>query len=170
MTRRGDLRARQLVRQVAAGVGRRRVELQYRKRQVVELGHADIRNPCAPVEPCSRASASIGLERVKIPGPRNIRIVYQLCHAAREFAPRDLARTERSQQRRVHLAVDQAEPPGSRRCTSAPARSWRRRSCARTWTRRRTCAPRPFRTGRQPVALGTRSPREWATPSGMQAQ
>ena len=57
---RGDLRARQLVGQVAARVGRRRVELQYRERQVVELGHAGL----GPHARCARRS--------KHPGRRNI--------------------------------------------------------------------------------------------------
>ena len=39
MARRSDLRARQLIGQVAARVGRRRIELQYREREIVELGH-----------------------------------------------------------------------------------------------------------------------------------
>ncbi len=39
IARRGDLRARELPRQVAAGVGRGRVELQVRDREVVQLCH-----------------------------------------------------------------------------------------------------------------------------------
>src|SRR4249920_2902001 len=42
MTRGSDLRARQLIRQIAARVGCRGVELQNRKRQVVELRHAGL--------------------------------------------------------------------------------------------------------------------------------
>src|SRR5207253_2665106 len=78
IARRGDLRARELPRQVAARVGRGRVELQVRDRKVVQLRH---------VSPSSPRSVGRG------PTFAGERILYRLLQQSRESGAGTLART-----------------------------------------------------------------------------
>ena len=76
MAGRRDLRPRRPVGQVAARIRRRRVELQRRQRQVVELAHA------------------ITSVAAQGPGPRRRRRVYQFAQLRGKFAPANRARAD----------------------------------------------------------------------------
>ena len=166
VARRGDLRARHPARDVAARIGRRRVELQRGERKFFRVRHtarqsSDGRPRDAELPPQSQIIGPIA-------GP-----------GRRKAVPR-----RRSNSVARHLAAAEARPGGAVRCWQSivsmprargrrrparPARSSRRRCGARTSTRRRTSGRARRRRGRRPARRRSRSRRCAPRPASCQA-